>query len=619
MVPAADASDIFVALPANNLGFSSTIHKDWRNADGSVNLGDLFKIKDYSILLGEDTKIGCDLSKDSWEAYPHPEYTYLTGEEVTSHDNAVLTAVKDMLYVPCINHACFQDFRLVKQMNGCSINWASSDTNLIKIGTKITSSVSNTKLIDAEVFRDANEDKNVTLTATIYSPSGKETATKVFNITVKKNVFEVGQIIVEGVDVNNIIQAERFEILGKPAFTVTNASDYNGKLLPEDSYQVKTTYLYAPVKGARLNEVKGFTTSNAGIYQITEKVILPNSTNEYTYTIYVVAGNATIDFLDPTAVEVSVNKDGYTISGELNNVAGTIYSLVSETEPTAEQIVEKGQAFNVTTDMVYATFEADNSKGYTLYYVVCNPDGKVTSQVYSKTISEAKITTAQEFKNLATNGADSSKIYLLENDLDFKNISWSVNASDTVAFSGLLDGQGHTISNITVDDTSGTKGKASIFYRLSGGTIININFSNITLSGGSKGQDVGIIAQAYGGYLGNIRMTNVSVKGEQRIGCLVGHAYELIGTAPLTIDNVSLVNDEGVAVEATNQRVGGILGTYDSSNTNGVVVFSVSISHCYFVGDALAQKADFWSEKLGFDTENVWKFDGTSAPYCTLR
>ncbi|MGN0815036.1 MAG: hypothetical protein ACI4MH_07380 [Candidatus Coproplasma sp.] len=739
VVPAVAASEIFEAVPANDLGMSLTIHKDYRNADGSVNMGKLLKIKDYSKLLGEDNKIGCDLSKSSWEDYPHPVYTYLTSEEVTSDDNAVLTAVKDMLYVPCINSACFQDFQLVRQMNGCSISWKSSDENLVKIDTKIISSVSNTRLVNAYVYRDANEDKTVTLTATITSPSGKETATKEFKITLKKNVFEVGEIQVEGVDVNNTIQVEKYEILGKPAFTVTNASDYNGKLLPEGSYTTETTYLYAPVKGARLNEVKGFTTSNEGIYQITEKVILPNSTNSYTYTIYVVASNATIDFLDASQVSVSVNKDGYTISGELNNVAGTIYSMVSDTEPTAEQLISKGQAFKVTTDMVYAPFTADNSHGYTLYYVICNPDGQVTSKVYSKTISESKITTTAEFQSLATNGADSSKIYLIENDLDFTGVTWTVNTSDSVAFSGLLNGQGHTISNITVADSSSTKGKASIFYRLAGGTIINVNFDKITLSGS---QDVGIIAQAYGGYLGNIRMTDVSVKGEQRIGCLVGHAYELIGTAPLTIDNVSLINKEGVAVESTNQRVagilgfiqtnsssslkshtvdvrisncyvdatignlnsqqnGGIIGTYDSSNTNGVVDFSVTITNCYFVGKAygdnriggiiayqqglgklrvtgcvnagdiyyksenpsefaqknasgifggyvaaantivnrcyakfdehnssynveliyeeLMKKADFWSESVGFDTQNVWKFDAENAPYCTLR
>ena len=83
------ASDIFVELPANDLGLGtselgSDLHDALRNDDGSVNMDDILKIKDYSVLGFEEGEIGANLSLTSQAEYPAPEYTFMTDDAFTS-------------------------------------------------------------------------------------------------------------------------------------------------------------------------------------------------------------------------------------------------------------------------------------------------------------------------------------------------------------------------------------------------------------------------------------------------------------------------------------------------------------------------------------------------------
>ena len=615
----AAASDIFVDLPTSNFGLSSDIHENYRNTDGSINMRDILKIKDYTVLLGEEHKIGADLSKSSWSEYTHFNYTYLTDDSITSEDEAKAIAVQSILFVPCNTDACYQDFELITKLADCTISWQSSDSNLIAISENETvDTINGYSTREAIVCRAKDGDKTVTLTATITAPDGA-TKVKTFNINVKKNVLAVGEIIVDGVEDDKLI-IDQFSLTSEPSITVTNASDYNGKLLDAGDYTVATKYLYSSEKGGFQVEVSGFTPSVAGVYEITKTVTIGESSSEsYTYIVYVVSGSANVDFTETPVV--NVNRDGFTISGTLNNVSGTLYTMVSDTQPTAERLKAQGEVNTITNDSIMFSFDADNGSSYTVYYMVCNPNGEVTSEIYSTDIDVVDITTEEEFNELLCNGGESNKIYLLQNDLDFEGKTWQLSSE---AFVGLLNGNNHTVKNISLENT-GSK-QTGMFYSLKGGTIMNITFQDISIEG--AGQKVGIIGEAYYGYISNVKLNEVSVVGaSQRVGALIGQALE--GPTPLYIDRVSLVNKKDTSIingnggsstraggligliqptsEPTTDleiyisncyvdatigsdkcgQIGGIVGTYDTQKSN-TMNLSLSIDHCYFVGTVIS-------------------------------
>lgn len=620
-IPAVVATDVFAELPSNDLGLSCNIHKEYRNSDQSINMGNLLKITDYSKLLGNDHKIGADLTKTKWEDYKHYEYVYLTDDTVDSTNDALLTAVQDLLYVPCDMTACYQDFSVVTEMVRCSIYWTSSDPSILEVGTDVNETYSGGKSIRVAVYRDKEGDKKVTLTAIIVSPDKTQAKQKTFEINVKKASAGIGDIVIEGVTEDGYVILYQNEG-EEPNFEITNSTDYNGKLLDKSFYTVETEYYYAASKSEQLVKTDRFRIARAGVYEIKQTVSVDGVSKEFSYIVYVVSKGGDIDFVNGATVSSAHN--GFNISGELSNVSGTLYALVSDTKPTEEQLKEQGVAFEITKDNISVAFEHDITESFTVYYGVFNPNGELKSEIYEKQIEIVEISTKDEFKSLAQNGGDPSKIYALTSDFDFTGEGWAVTKN---GFKGVIDGRGHTISGIKVLNSS-EKGLASVFYRLDGGSLMNINFDKITLEGD---QDVGIFGQAYSGYLANIRMTNIRSVGEaQRIGGLVGHVYEQ-DNGPLIIDNVSLINTDSEAViygktsraggivgfiqtnsagtlkshvvdvrisncyvDATigndsAEQFGGVVGTYDSSSQASTVTYSLTIESCVFVGTVRAK------------------------------
>lgn len=581
------ASEIFETLPADNMGMSMAIHEIYRNADGSINMGNILKIKDYSKLFGDEHKIGSDLTKTSWEDYNHFDYIYLTDETVTSRTDSVLTAVQDMLYVPIDATACYQDFSVPSNMNSCTIKWTSSNPDVLTVGTRESETQSGGKSIRITVNRVKGADTTVTLTAYILAPNQQQAKQKKFEINVKQFEGRLGDIIVEGATEDGYVILYQNEG-EEPTFKILNAADYNGKILDDSDYEIVNTEIYyAKSKTATMNKTSKFSITRDGVYEFRKTAKIGEATREYRYTVYVVSRGGEIDFVGDSTV--SATYEGYNISGELSNVAGTMYTMVADSKPTAEQLKAQGEAFEITRDNINVSFKQDISSGFTVYYGLYNPNGELKSDIYEKEIEIVDISTKDAFKELAQSGGDPSKIYHLTTDLAFtSDDGWSV--GDT-GFMGVLDGLGHTISGISVNNTSG-KGKASIFYRLDGGSVMNINFENIALEGNN---DVGIFGQAYSGYLANIGMKNIRAKGEERVGGLIGHAYEITGT-PLIIDNVSLINTDSEAVIfGTSKRAGGIIGFIQTNSGDSLKSHKVDvrISNCYVnavIGDAAAEQ-----------------------------
>ena len=177
--------------------------------------------------------------------------------------------------------------------------------------------------------------------------------------------------------------------------------------------------------------------------------------------------------------------------------------------------------------------------------------GAQSSELPSWMLSDAStiyITTAQQLKQLAdeVNAGDSKsgKTVLLMNDIDLSVYpNWSpigtlnMNWSDVSRpFSGVFDGQNHTISNLTC--TSVTNGYAGLFGNFDG-TVQNLILrdAQITVEGL---QAAAVVCENYKGQVLNCAMIGGSVKGKGVAGGVVCYNRGTVENCYATGDVTSL-------------------------------------------------------------------------------
>ncbi len=567
------------------------VHLKYRNADGSINLGEILKVKTQPI---EGVTIGAELNKASYEEYPHMaldhNYAGCENEEV-----AVLKAASDVLTIACNQSAVYQDFWVPANMKDVTIEWTSSDTSVIEVveKEKELTSPSRTKFSYVTVKRDVSEDKTATLTARI--TKGSLSVTKKFDLTVKMDEPRIGDIYVK-VNGKNIYDGDSFivnhyAIATEPEIQVVNGANYSGSQFVKGSqFTDEVTYEYATSKLSNFVEVREFTPNNAGVWHITHTVTL-NSSKEvktYDYYIYVASTIANVDFVDPA--DVTVNREGYMIAGNLSNVTGYIYAVSSKDaiDVTKENIktLENVESYSFTSDAINFQFTNRNEAGYHVYYALANMRGQITSEIYHDEIAMMDVDSEEAFMKVAGGSkigeeTISKTIYSLTKCLDFTDITWK---AGTESFEGYLIGNGHTVKNVTV------KG-AGLFTKVEGGTIADLNFENIVIDNGS-GQKNGIISTVYGGTLENIGVHNVRVIGGQRTGAFIGQIFE--SSVPTVVSRVSVVNDmpeineNGRLIDETNAyyikangtRASSLIGFIQPSSDPQTDVI-VKVSDCY--------------------------------------
>ena len=176
--------------------------------------------------------------------------------------------------------------------------------------------------------------------------------------------------------------------------------------------------------------------------------------------------------------------------------------------------------------------------------------GAQSSELPSWMLSDAStiyITTAQQLKQLAdeVNAGDSKsgKTVLLMNDIDLSVYpNWSpigtlnMNWSDVSRpFSGVFDGQNHTISNLTC--TSNTNGYAGLFGNFDG-TVQNLILRDAQIT--VEGQAAAVVCENYKGQVLNCAMIGGSVKGKGVAGGVVCYNRGTVENCYATGDVTSL-------------------------------------------------------------------------------
>lgn len=573
-------------------------HKSLRNADGSINMHGMLEVKDYSLLFGDENKIGSFLSADGWDGYTH---FYEKGDFVDpSQPNqmqANVERVKEALTINCDENAVYQDFDVPTKMVAhqlisgendvdvkvATIKWTTSDAETLVIDAddpdNIQNSLSTSQYLTVRVYR-GDADKKVMLTATITCDGA--TATKVFELTVKGGTPELGTMYVktqdgERVDDGVSVIIDQFTVYSEPELCVENGLDYNGKLLKEGTFTTETKYEYATDANSAFSEVKGFMPSTAGVYRITTTAKLGANSKSMSYMVFVASSTANVGFIGD--VSITVNQHGYVIGGSVSSATGYLYAVSSKTEQdvTADNMrtLDGFAASYFRATDISIQFENANDSTYHVYYALANASGRITSEITHVQINVIDVTTKEDFVKIA-GGATlqgetaNQTIYTLTSDLDFAGANYSVGDKP---FRGVLNGLGHTVSNITISKA----GNAAVIYKLSGGTVENIRFNNISINTTDK--CAGIIAQMEGGYIYNVAVTNIAISGSnERIGGMVGQVFE--SASGSYISNVSVVNDDDHKIEVGSKRLGGIVGLAQTTSSPKVD-FVLEISNCY--------------------------------------
>lgn len=616
------ASEIFEQLPVVKDGetltynitgkdsykSSTPIHKQLRNSDGSVNMDTMLKINNRGAFIN-GVDLGADLSKTSQSGYESFEAENPYADAKTANE-AVVERAKNALVIPVDADAVYQDFEVPVQMAGTSgmvsVEWSTDKADLLEITDIKKESVSLINTITIIVHRQPDDNKTATLTATLTYGSGANQvkATKEFELTIVKNEYKLGKLIATDADGNVLadgssIILDSYTIYREPTITVENGYDYNGKLLPEDKYEISAKYEWQENSNAPKIEVKGYTPSHAGVFTITYTAEMGKTKSSLTLYIYNASPEAQVDFTDSTS-EVVVYRDGFSIAGAVNSPKGKIYTVVSPTalnDVTKENIKTYNGVKADTFEGVSIKFEYENANtaDYYVYYALGNNNGDITSSaVYTAEVKVIDISTKADFRKIAGGekiGTENpaTTIYKLTTDLDFgtNDYTWDVWTNSAKAFTGLFNGAGHTISNITLKaGTSSTVGSntSNVFYQVKGGTIMNVKFENIDLEGYRV---VAIVGTCYGGYFYNIAMKNINASGNQRVAALIGTVGET-ESVPVYIDQVSLTNDitnnTTCLIKATenDSRSGGLIGLVQCEK-NDDIGSQIYISNCAVV------------------------------------
>lgn len=626
----AAAEDIFKELPTADLGFDKTLHKKWRNEDMSINLGDLFALKD------ENGTQGSRLNKTGWEEYTHLEMHDLT--KMKKKDEADAQAIIDMAYLPINKTAVYQNFDAVTKIKNIEIAWSSSDESLIKVTDSKGTSNSKHEDVKIQVIRPADADKKVTLTATV--KVGNVTKTKDFEVTVKKNTFRVGEFLIEGLDGDAIIvdKGEAATDFRPKIPQITNGTSDSNTVIDNDgdnavyykrNRSVKLATVDAPdfSNPAHYTNEPRFDATKSGIWQVTETITFNEGVTlaksldgqgvadkqvSKSYLIYVADRGATVNFMNDEST-LAVNNLGYTLSGNFTSPTGTIYALSLPTGADAPDIAaikanEKTEKFEFRATGDTFQFTNANNADYNVYYFLENVNGNIQSQVYEQEVRTVSVSTKAEFESMLENN-NNSTVYLLQNDID---LGGSVATTDT-PFVGVFNGMGHKIYNAEIKKTTADdKVRTGLFRLVQGGSIMNVTFEDIVIEDTlGKAERTGIVAVMRGGYLGNITVHNCDVTGIARVGALVGQiiteSSDVVNTS--IIDRISVTsdkNDDGEylhKVYATNQRAAAIVGYIQAGNA--AYSNTVYISNC-FVDTFIQADTSYCGGVVGrFDDRNA--------------
>lgn len=315
---------------------------------------------------------------------------------------------------------------------------------------------------------------------------------------------------------------------------------------------------------------------------------------------YLLSGTGTGDYLTPVKLTFTHQLTKVRVTPS-NNALGEVQSLQLYTY--TQCTYEKGKVVQGTDEgwikmkkceytengATITCWEANVVPGYTITKLQANGteernlSAAITPEAgkfYNITLNKDKgytddgqgnytVTSAEGLKNIAklVNEEWKSDINItLTADIDLKGIDWTpIGKDDNKAYTGTFDGNGKTITGLTV---TGSDQYAGLFgYINSGGKVMNVVLEDVQITSDNSSGSVGGVAGNSWGTIENCSVSG-SVSGSGNTGCAGGVVGYQIGGFLTGCSSSATVNAGNAA--------GGVAGLTDSGAT---------LTACYATGD----------------------------------
>ncbi len=195
-----------------------------------------------------------------------------------------------------------------------------------------------------------------------------------------------------------------------------------------------------------------------------------------------------------------------------------------------KEVVKEDNRLILVLDYDYTTQENDEARSLRIDFGTIQGDS-VTNECHPETF--------EEFLNRLS--ANPNETITLKNDLDASSYTSNDSTYITDVFTGTLDGNGYTISNLT----------KPLFNTINNGTVKNLKIEKVTLDSNAHGT---IANTGTSAHLKYVFVNNHTHNGNGGNGTLIGNA------TGGTIENCKATNFTQGGGNYTNQRVGGLVG-----------------------------------------------------------
>ncbi len=179
------------------------------------------------------------------------------------------------------------------------------------------------------------------------------------------------------------------------------------------------------------------------------------------------------------------------------------------------------------------------------------------------------------------------KTIKLVNDIDLSGTQWMPIGYGQNRFNGTFDGQGKTISGMTITEYNGQP-QAALF----GNVALTTTFKNLTISGANVVMPTNHTGDFYaagliGTFYGTVTIENVTVKestfvGNNKVAGLIAHDGV---SSNLSINNCHILDcNISSANTADGGNVGGMVGLFQGAANGEYIIANSSVKNCTIVG-----------------------------------
>ena len=175
------------------------------------------------------------------------------------------------------------------------------------------------------------------------------------------------------------------------------------------------------------------------------------------------------------------------------------------------------------------------------------------------------------------------KTVKLTDNISLSGITWTpigTNADGANKFQGTFDGQGHTISNMTVDQDDDVEYRAAGFFGALNGTAKNIIFDNATVTSisapngeGNTDNGTAVVAGSIyaSGSIEGVTVNNSRVSGNRYVGGVSGYTYGSVKNCTVEDTTITSTPDNLTGSYDNGDKAGGVVGAFWHENNTHVI------------------------------------------------